>query len=42
MAATTVGNFDMGLDDFQRISSLYATPHARCDVLYLVRMLIGC
>ena len=27
---------------FSRITQLFTTPHAPCDMLYLVPMLIGC
>ena len=36
------GNFDIILDRFPRVSQLHPTPHAPCDMLYLVPMLIVC
>ena len=36
------GNFDIIWDHFSRVSQLHPTPHAPCDMLYLVLMLIVC
>ena len=35
-------NFDIILDRFSRVSQLHPTPHAPCDILYLVPMLVVC
>ena len=36
------GNFDIVWAIFTQGSQLHPTPHAPCDVLYLVPMLVGC
>ena len=36
------GNVNVASVNFSRISKLFPTPHAPCDVLYLVPLLIGC
>ena len=36
------GDFDMILDHFPRVSHFCATPHARCDMLYVAPIRVGC
>ena len=40
--AVVYGSFHIIWDHLSRISQLHPTPHALCDILYLVPMLIGC
>ena len=39
---TVYGNFGISSDHPRGVSALCTTPHAPCDALYLVPMLIGC